>query len=84
MEEAIRKFLEEQLFIDFGRDVDDDSDLFQCGLMDSYSYVKLIRFVEATFEIKFGNEEILASVAVSLTGIADLVAKKMEHSVRGT
>lgn len=77
MEETIKAFLAEQLLIDFAHEIDRDSDLFQLGLLDSYTYVELLRFIESRFAIKFSDEEILSNVMVSLSGIVALVAEKM-------
>lgn len=77
MEETIKAFLVEQLLIDFAHEIDRDSDLFQLGLLDSYTYVELLRFIESRFAIKFSDEEILSNVMVSLSGIVALVAEKM-------
>lgn len=76
IEKTIQSFLAEQLLIEFIGDIDENSDLFQLGLMDSYNYIELIRFVETEFELKFTNDEILADVVVSLAGITSLVYAK--------
>jgi len=81
VEETIKAFLAAHLLIDFTGDVDDNSDLFQLGLMDSYTYIELIRFVETAFALKFTNDEILSNVMVSLAGITLLVSEKMAVQV---
>jgi acyl carrier protein len=80
VKEAIRNFLTKDLLVEFDNDVDDDSDLFQLGLIDSYAYIELIRFVEREFAIRFTDEEILSNVMVSLSGISTLVSDKLRAS----
>ena len=77
MEEQIKRFLAEQQLIRFDGDVDEHTDLFRSGLIDSYGYVELIRFLESEFGVQFSNEEILTDVVVSLAGITSLVSSKL-------
>jgi D-alanine--poly(phosphoribitol) ligase subunit 2 len=77
MDEAIRKYLGEQLLIEFGKGVDDESDLFQLGLLDSYAYVELIRFLEREYRLRFTDDEILSNVVVSVSGLVSMVTDKV-------
>jgi acyl carrier protein len=78
VEETIKKFLSSQLLIEFNGDIDDESDLFELGVIDSYAYVELIRFLEREFDLRFTNEEILSNVVVSVAGMVSLVAHKSQ------
>ena len=84
MKEAIKGFLGDRLMIEFGGDVDDDSDLFQLGLLDSGSYIELIRFLEAEFDIEFSNQQILSNVCASVAGMVSLVSDVREQNARRT
>ncbi len=77
VEERIQRFLERQLLIDFGDDVDRDSDLFRLGLMDSYAYIEAMRFIEAEFGIAIADEDLLIGIEVSLAGLADFTRTRM-------
>jgi acyl carrier protein len=81
VEEKIKSFLAERLMIRFDQDVDENSDLFQLGLVDSRTYVELIRFAEDEFKLKFTNEEILSNVLVSFSGIVSLVADALDRRI---
>jgi acyl carrier protein len=81
VEEKIKSFLAERLMIRFDQDIDENSDLFQLGLVDSRTYVELIRFVENEFKLKFTNEEILSNILVSFSGIVSLVADAMDRRI---
>jgi acyl carrier protein len=76
MGELLKKYLSEELLISFETDVDEDSDLFQLGFLDSYSYIKLIRFIETTFDLQFEAEEMLSTVTTSLSGLVMLIEQK--------
>ena len=82
VEEKIKSFLAERLMIRFDQDIDENSDLFQLGLVDSRTYVELIRFVENEFKLKFTNEEILSNILVSFSGIVSLVADALDQRIR--
>jgi acyl carrier protein len=78
MEDKIKTFLSENLLIDFGDGVDEHSDLFQLGLIDSQAYMEIIRFLEAEFSLELTDEQILSNVFVSLSGMVSLVAESSE------
>ena len=77
VEQELRTYLVEQFDIEFDDDVDDDSDLFQLGLLDSFGYIKMIRHLETTHSVKFTQEEILSDIMPSLNGILSMVSKKL-------
>ena len=76
MNHPIREFIENQFLIEFGDDFPEDTDLFRAGVMDSFGYVQLCRFLEQTYQIKFTEEEMTGSILVSLALIEQFVARK--------
>ncbi|MCA2972414.1 MAG: acyl carrier protein [Acidobacteriaceae bacterium] len=77
----IRTFIEEQFLIEFGDDFPEDTDLFRSGVMDSFGYVRLCRFLEQTYQFKFTEEEMTSNILVSLTRMEQFVAKKVSRGV---
>ncbi|MBN9669603.1 acyl carrier protein [Roseibium aggregatum] len=73
----IRDFVEEQFLIEFDESFPESSDLFKEGVMDSFGYIQLIRFLEQEFGIKFTEEEMTGGVMVSLSQIEQTVARKV-------
>lgn len=73
----IRDFVEEQFLIEFDESFPESSDLFKEGVMDSFGYIQLIRFLEQEFGIKFTEEEMTGGVMVSLSQIEQTVAQKV-------
>lgn len=73
----IRMFIEEQFLIEYDESFPDDSNLFKEGIMDSFGYVQLCRFLEHEYGFKFSEEDMTSNVLVSLTQIQDFVARKV-------
>ena len=78
MNKQIREFIEDRFLIEFDDTFPESTDLFKAGVMDSFGYVQLCRFLESTFHFRFSEGEIANNVLVSLTGIEDYVARKLE------
>lgn len=81
--DKIRDFIEEQFLIEFDDSFPEDSDLFKEGVMDSFGYVQLIRFLEQEFHIRFTEQEMTGDVLVSLVQIRETVARKVAQSAAG-
>lgn len=73
----IRDFIEDQFLIEFDDTFPESSDLFKEGVMDSFGYIQLVRFLEEEFGIKFTEQEMTSGVMVSLTQIEKAVAQKV-------
>lgn len=79
----IQAFIEEQFLIEFDDSFPATSDLFKEGVMDSFGYIQLVRFLEQEFGIKFSEQELTGSVMVSLSQIEETVARKMAERPQG-
>ncbi len=75
----IRDFIEEQFLIEFDETFPETSDLFKEGVMDSFGYIQLVRFLEKEFDIKFSEQEMTGGVMVSLSQIEQIVARKISE-----
>jgi acyl carrier protein len=75
--ETIQKFIEDRFLVEFGEDVRADSNLFQAGVLDSFGYLQLMKFLEKEFSLEITPEDILTNVFVSLEGIDGFVADKI-------
>jgi acyl carrier protein len=73
----IRRFIEERFLIEYDESFPEDTDLFREGIMDSFGYVQLHRFLEREFHITFSAEEMTGNVLVSLTRIRARVKEKL-------
>jgi len=59
--------------VTYGEDFTAGTNLFESGIMDSFSYVQLINFLQSTFDITLGDDAILTNVMVSLQRMTDAV-----------
>ncbi|MEM6405094.1 MAG: acyl carrier protein [Pseudomonadota bacterium] len=73
----IREFIEEQFLIEFDEDFPAETNLFKEGVMDSFGYVQLCRFLEQTYHIKFSEQEMTGDILVSLAQIEQSVSDKI-------
>ena len=75
--DKIRTFMEEQFLIEFDEALPEESNLFMEGVMDSFGYVQLCRFLEKEFDISFSEQEMTENVLDSLTQINNAVTRKI-------
>lgn len=76
MKEKIKQYIEDNFLIEFGDDINEETDLFKNGVFDSHGYIKLLQFLEQEFKIKFSEEEMFNNILVSLSSINDFINKK--------
>ncbi len=80
MDEKIRQYLAETLLIEFG-DVpgatNEDENLFESGLIDSFGFVQLVSFLEKTFDIKITDDEVMSDALSSFAKIRTFVETKV-------
>lgn len=81
--DKIRSFIEEQFLIEFDDDFPESSDLFKEGVIDSFGYVRLCRFLEREFSIAFTEAEMTGNVLVSLAQMKEAVARKIAQRDAG-
>ncbi|MBE0530089.1 MAG: acyl carrier protein [Rhodospirillales bacterium] len=78
--DKIRAFIEDQFLVEFDESFPEDINLFKEGVMDSFGYVQLCRFLEKEFAITFTEAEMTGNVLVSLTQIRETVERKLARS----
>lgn len=76
-EPPIRQYLSQHFLVDFSKDANEDTDLFEQGFIDSYGYVELVSFLESQFKIRFTDEELISRELRSLRSIVSMVEKKL-------
>jgi D-alanine--poly(phosphoribitol) ligase subunit 2 len=80
IEKRIRQFMEEVFLVEFDGSMTETTDLFKAGVMDSFGYVQLCRFLEREFGFKFTEEDMLANVMVNLSSMTKTVSNKIKVS----
>lgn len=77
VESATREFiLKELLYEEEGATLGDDENLFARRAVDSIGVLRLVTFLEETYEIQIGDEDMAPENLQSLNRIADLVRRK--------
>lgn len=84
MSDKIREYIEQSFLIEFDESFPEDTDLFKEGVMDSFGYVQMCRFLEKEFDIRFSEKEITGNVLTSLTRIREFVLQKTRSETAGT
>jgi acyl carrier protein len=75
---AIKRYIADNFFFDIDADdkLDDRSNLFQAGVLDSYGLVELISFLEEQFAAKLQDEDMSSGRLVSVEGMAQLILER--------
>ncbi len=75
IEVKIQNFIEESFLVEFDEELTPKTNLFVAGVIDSFGYIQLIKFLEKEFDIKFDEDEILTDIPTNLEQMIDLVLK---------
>lgn len=81
--DRLRAFIEEQFLIEYDESFPEDTNLFKEGVMDSFGYVQLCRFLEQEYGFRFSEAEMTGNVLVSLAQVREFVARKAAPASRG-
>jgi D-alanine--poly(phosphoribitol) ligase subunit 2 len=81
IEEKIKAYLAATCLINFDDNgVDNDTDLFQTGLIDSYGFVELIVFLEREFALKVTDDDLVSVPFNSVSELVGYVREKQDAS----
>lgn len=74
----LKAFIEDEFQLDFVEDeLSDETNLVETGIVDSFSVVALIRFVESEFGITVPDEDLASPRLASLEGMAEYVERRL-------
>ncbi|MFR9728366.1 acyl carrier protein [Saccharopolyspora sp. MS10] len=83
MKQELQDYLEERFMFEFDAEITEDTDLFKAGILDSFGYIALMTHLEQEYGVRFGEDELLGNVMVSLAGIAEFVDGARERALEG-
>jgi acyl carrier protein len=69
----VRSFISREFLVEFSNEVNEETDLFERELIDSFGFVELVTFLDAEFGIKLTDEDMSSPEMGSLAGIVRLV-----------
>jgi acyl carrier protein len=78
MKEALRQYIIDKCLYGEG-ELDDDALLFEEGIMDSIGLVKMLNFIEETFNISFEMSDVTVENFSSLAMIMETLESKLEN-----
>lgn len=82
MTEKIKAYLSATCLIDFdGIEVNDNTDLFEAGFIDSYGFVELVTFLEREFSIKVTDDDLVTESFNSVNELVRYVGEKQDVKV---
>jgi acyl carrier protein len=75
-DEAILRFLASTFLFELGGEVGPQTNLFRAGLIDSFGFVELVRFLESELGVAVTDEDLMGGRLTSYEGIVDLVRSR--------
>jgi methoxymalonate biosynthesis acyl carrier protein len=61
--------------------IDDSTNIFETGLVNSLFFIQLLVFIEKTFDLQLEEGEFDVHILVSVNAISDLLFKKLSQKV---
>jgi acyl carrier protein len=74
--ERVRSFISREFLVEFTNEVNEETDLFERELIDSFGFVELVTFLDAEFGVKLTDEDMAAPEMGTLAGIVRLVTAR--------
>ena len=79
IEEKIKAYLAVTCLINFDdTEANNDTDLFQSGLIDSYGFVELVAFLEREFAIRVTDDDLVSAPFNSVNELVNYVGEKQD------
>jgi acyl carrier protein len=79
VKEQIREFVQEAAQRKGVSEVTDDQSLVESGVIDSLGIFRLVAFLEESFRVRIGDEEIVGENFETIAGIERFVLKKLSR-----
>jgi len=78
--EEIRDYVSRHFLVENDRDLNDESDLFEEGIIDSFGFIELVTFLEQTYGIGLSDDDLASAEISTVAGIARIVALRRAGS----
>ena len=77
VQEKIRKFVVEESYAEDGK-INNDTLIFEQGIMDSMGFISIIGFIEEFFSISPTDSELIEANFESINAISNFVFRKLQ------
>ncbi len=75
--ERVRSFIAREFLVEFSNEINEETDLFERELIDSFGFVELVTFLDTEFGVKLSDEDMAAPEMGTLAGIVRLVTARV-------
>ncbi|MFO7525102.1 MAG: acyl carrier protein [Ignavibacteriaceae bacterium] len=77
--EQVKNFIVENFLFGDNSKLNDDTDFFRSGIVDSTGMLELVGFIETSFPLKVEDEELIVNNFSSLNNVSAFLARKLNH-----
>ena len=78
--EKIRYYISDHFLVDFDDEINDYTDLFKAGIIDSFGFIELVVFLEKNFNVKFKVEELVSNGLNSIKNMTAIIINKQNEN----
>ncbi|MEO5372958.1 MAG: acyl carrier protein [Alphaproteobacteria bacterium] len=78
----IRAYISENLLLDTGNELEDDTSLVESGILDSTGAMELVAFLEEAFGVTVADEDLVPANLDSVNAICAFVGAKLACAIR--
>ena len=76
VKDSLTRYFQDNFLVEFDQEITEDTDLFKAGVLDSFGYIQLIKYLEKEFEVTFSAAELM-KVEATLNKIVEKISAKM-------
>jgi acyl carrier protein len=80
IQHAVRSFIEENFLVGAETQIGDTESLLQLQIVDSTGFLEIVAFIETTFGIKVGDDEMVPENLETIANVVEYVGRKLAPS----
>ncbi len=77
IKQAVRSYVEQNFLVGADTRIGDADSLLQLQIVDSTGFLELVNFIESSFGVKVGDDEMVPENLESIDNIDDFVRRKL-------
>jgi len=74
--QKICSFIPEHFLVEFDSEFNNETDLFDAGIIDSFGFIELVTFLEKNFDVKLTDEELRSDGLNSVSKMTTTILNK--------
>lgn len=72
----VKGFITQEFLVDFGNEINAETDLFEEEIIDSFGFIELVTFIEVEFDVKLSDDDMASPEIGSVAGIVAMIAAR--------